>query len=125
MMNPDSEDMGARVSEMLSALVGPASPSAVFSEPQKVGEDLVFTAAAFERGGGFGFGGGEGTDSEGGESGGGQGGGGGAGAQGRPVAIIRVGPSGIDVRPVMDLTKIGITILGTLVGLVTALRSKK
>lgn len=124
-MNQDSENTTARVGEMLAGIFGPASPSAVFSEPQKVGEDLVFTASAFERGGGFGFGGGEDTDPERGASSGGQGGGGGGGAQGRPVAVIRVGPGGIDVRPVLDLTKIGITILGTLIGLVAALRSKK
>ena len=27
------------------------------------------------------------------------------------MAVIRVGPAGIDVRPVIDLTKIGVTIL--------------
>ncbi len=124
-MNTDIGDMGTRVGEMLGALIGPATPSPVFSEPQKVGEDLVFTASAFERGGGFGFGGGERAGPDGGGSDGGRGGGGGGGAQGRPVAVIRVGPSGIEVRPVMDLTKIGITILGTLVSLVAALRSRK
>lgn len=123
-MNQQMDDSGTRVGEMLAAFIGPATPSAVFSEPQKVGEDLVFTASAFERGGGFGFGGGEDTDQEKGSRSGGQGGGGGGGAQGRPVAVIRIGPAGIEVRPVMDLTKIGITVLGTVVSLVAALRKR-
>lgn len=122
-MNQDN-DTATRVGEMLAAFIGPAAPSAVFSEPQKVGDDLVFTASAFERGGGFGFGGGEDANPERGTRSGGQGGGGGGGGQGRPVAVIRVGPGGIEVRPVMDLTKIGITILGTLVGLIAAFRKR-
>ncbi|MGA7271243.1 MAG: hypothetical protein WB239_09245 [Acidimicrobiia bacterium] len=123
-MNQDNGDTAAEVGGMLAAFFGPASPSAVFSEPQKIGDDLVFTASAFERGGGFGFGGGEDADPERGTRSGGQGGGGGGGAQGRPVAVIRVGPGGIDVRPVMDLTKVGLTILGTLVSLIAAFRKR-
>jgi len=104
-----------RVRQTLEAIVGPASPSAVFSAPTTLGDDLVFTAAAWERGGGFGFGAGEGGDPEGGKGSGG-GGGGGGGSQGRPVAVIRVGPRGIEVRPVLDLTKIGVTVLLAAVG---------
>lgn len=115
------DDSGRNVRDALEALVGPASPSAVFSEPQVVGEDLVFTAAAWERGGGFGFGAGGGGE-EGAESGSGVGAGGGGGSQGRPVAVIRVGPGGIEVRPVIDFTKVGITLLLAVAGVWKALR---
>lgn len=115
-------DMAAtQLRSTLETVLGPASTSAVFSEPRMVGDDLVFTAAAWERGGGFGLGGGRGNDPAG--SGGiGTGGGGGGGSQGRPVAVIRVGTSGIDVRPVLDLTRIGITVLLAAIGVWRALR---
>jgi uncharacterized spore protein YtfJ len=115
---------GDQIRHALEGLLGPASPSAVFTDPQAVGDDLVFTATAWERGGGFGFGAGRGDDLEGGRGTGG-GGGGGAGSQGRPVAVIRVGPGGIEVRPVIDLTKIGVTILLTGVGVWRALRRSR
>jgi hypothetical protein len=38
------------------------------------------------------------------------------------VAVIRVGTSGIDVRPVLDLTRIGITVLLAAIGVWRALR---
>lgn len=115
------ERSGDQIGKMLERLVGSASPSTVFSEPHVVGDSLVFTAAAWERGGGFGFGVGSGDDPSGG-SGKGGGGGGGGGAQGRPVAVISVGPAGIDVRPVIDFTKIGVTVLLSALGVWRVLR---
>lgn len=111
------KDAGAKAVEALTTLLGDASPGSVFSEPVAVGNDLVITAAAWERGGGFGFGGG-GDNAQ----GGGFGSGGGGGAQGRPVAVIRVGPSGVEVRPVIDLTKVGITVFLATLGVWRALR---
>lgn len=117
-------EAGGHIRHGLEGLVGPASPSAVFSEPHAVGDDVVITAAAWERGGGFGFGAGKGDDATGGTGSGG-GGGGGGGSQGRPVAVIRVGPSGIEVQPVIDFTKIGVTILLSGLGVWRALRRSK
>ena len=114
------EQVGSHIQKVLENLVGPASPSTVFSEPLTVQDDLVFTAAAWERGGGFGFGAGQGGEPDVG-SGSGGGGGGGGGSQGRPVAVIRVGPGGIEVRPVLDFTKIGVTLLLAAVGVWKAL----
>lgn len=96
-------------SEGLTAVFGEATPSTVFSEPIEAGDDLVITAAAWERAGGFGFGGGAGSD-EGGDTGEGAGGGGGGASQGRPVAVIRITSSGVEVKPVIDFTKIGVTV---------------
>ena len=111
------EEAGSQAVEALKALVGDGVSRSVFSDPVAMGDDLVITAAAWERGGGFGFGGG-GEDGE----GSGFGSGGGAGAQGRPVAVIRVGPEGIEVRPIIDLTKVGITVLLAAVGVWKAIR---
>jgi uncharacterized spore protein YtfJ len=44
--------------------------------------------------------------------------GGGGGSSGRPVAIIIIGPDGVTVKPVVDVTKIAlasITVCGTMV----------
>jgi uncharacterized spore protein YtfJ len=111
------EDAGTQAVEALKALLGEGGSGAVFSDPVAMGNDLVITAAAWERGGGFGFGGG-GENGE----GSGFGSGGGAGAQGRPVAVIRVGPEGIEVRPIVDLTKVGITVLLAALGVWKAIR---
>ena len=111
------KDVGTSAVEALGTLLGEPSPGTVFSEPVTVGNDLVITAAAWERGGGFGFGGGGDN-----EQGGGLGSGGGGGAQGRPVAVIRVGPNGIEVKPIIDVTKVGITIFLAALGVWKAVR---
>ena len=115
-ITPRITDAGSKAVEALAALLGEATPGTVFSEPVTVGSDLIITAAAWERGGGFGFGGG------GDKQGMGVGSGGGGGAQGRPVAVIRIGPGGIDVRPIIDLTKVGITLFLAALGVWKALR---
>ena len=106
--------------EALTAVFGEAAPGTVFSEPIQVGDDVVVTAVAWERAGGFGFGGGEGTND--GDSGHGGGGGGGGASQGRPVAVIRITPAGVEVKPVVDFTKIGLTLLLGVFGVWRVLR---
>lgn len=115
------EAVTANIAGVMSRIFGEASPSTLFSAPERVGDDLVITAAAWERAGGFGFGTGEGRG-EAGDVGSGQGGGGGGMSQGRPVAVIRVGPGGVEVTPVLDLTKIGLTLLIGVIGVWRALR---
>ncbi|MCZ6567277.1 MAG: hypothetical protein O6923_03150 [Actinobacteria bacterium] len=106
--------------EALTAVFGEAAPGTVFSEPIQVGDDVVVTAVAWERAGGFGFGGGEGTNDD--DSGHGGGGGGGGASQGRPVAVIRITPAGVEVKPVIDFTKIGLTLLLGVFGVWRVLR---
>jgi uncharacterized spore protein YtfJ len=114
------DSVGTRVETTLATLLGEVSASSVFSDPVTAGNDVVITAAAWERGGGFGFGAGGGDSPEG--SGSGGGGGGGGALQGRPVAVIRVGKDGIEVRPVIDYTRLGVTILLSALGVWKALR---
>jgi uncharacterized spore protein YtfJ len=113
-------DVADRTEQMLMGVFGEASPRTVFSAPHTHGDDLIITAAAWERAGGFGFGAGGGGDDEG--SGSGGGGGGGGTSQGRPVAIIRIGPGGLEVRPVIDFTRIGVTVLLSALGVWRILR---
>ena len=115
-----SETVAARIGDALTGLFGEASPSTLFSEPIQHGDDFVVTAVAWERAGGFGFGAGQGQG-QGEESGSGEGGGGGGFSQGRPVAVIRVTPTGVEVTPVIDFTKIGVTLLLASLGVWRAL----
>jgi len=103
---------------LMARFFGDAAPSTVFSEPHQVGDDVVITAAAWERAGGFGFGGG--SDDQ--DNGGGGAGGGGV-SQGRPVAIIRLSPEGTEVTALPDVTKIAVTVVLAAVGVWRALHS--
>lgn len=109
-----------------------ADVTAVYSEPVEKGDTLVITAAEVMAGFGFGIGGGGGSGGPngaankkegveaaaaaggsptGGGAGVGAGGGGGGQAFARPVAVISVGPQGVSVQPVIDLTKIGLAAI--------------
>ncbi len=109
-------------------LIEKAGAQAVFSEPVTQGDYTVITAAEVFTAVGSGYGVGQGSNqlgeaddpSEGAEtegttgSGSGGGGGGGGAVNGRPVAVIIVGPGGVRVEPVVDVTKIGLAFLTTL-----------
>jgi uncharacterized spore protein YtfJ len=106
---------------LVEKLFAVAEPGAVFSEPLTVGERTLITAAEVKVGMGFGFGGGIGTDeaSEDADqdSGAGFGGGGGGASGGRPIAAISIGPEGVTVEPIVDVTKIALaffTALGSM-----------
>jgi uncharacterized spore protein YtfJ len=100
--------------ELLKALHHMARPDAVFSAPVGVGDQTVIAAAEVTLGIGIAFGGGSssgvtGDDASAGVSpkpGKGIGGGGGGGGRSRPVAVIVVGPDGVVVKPVVDITKV-------------------
>lgn len=106
-----------------------AQVSAVFSEPETSGNYTVITACEVAAGGGFGSGMGSSFGpaarqqaAEASQSGNGVGGGiaGGGGSSGRPVAAIIVGPEGVHVQPIVDVTKIaiaGIALSGTIVAM--------
>ena len=123
--------------QTLQRLLATADAARVFGQPVSSGEYTVIPAAEVAGGGGFGSGMGVGPAGgrwkRGAEDaaapqaaddatdtgvdkvqGAGGGGGGGGGAMGRPVAAIVVGPQGVEVKPVVDVTKIVLTALGVL-----------
>jgi uncharacterized spore protein YtfJ len=97
---PEDERIRATMSSGLERLMS-VSADRVFAEPVRIGDRVVIPAASIEFSGGFGFGG----------DGNSNGGGGGGGHQaGRPVAIIEAGPDGVRVKPVIDFTRVGLTL---------------
>jgi uncharacterized spore protein YtfJ len=113
--------------ELIERLLEVAKPEAVYGEPIETGEYVIIPAAEVSLGIGIGHGpirwmakqnspeqptnksdASEGFK----ESGSGGGGGGGGGS--RPVAVVSVGPAGVEVKPVFDWTKLGLAFLTTL-----------
>jgi hypothetical protein len=117
----------------------------VYSEPVTAGNYTVITASEIAAGGGFGSGvglgpatpkaqkqpGEKGSQSEQANSGEGPvllhnmswgGIGGGGGSTGRPVAMIIIGPDGVTVKPVVDLTKIALAGIAAWTTMLTVLR---
>jgi len=112
--------------ELMEKLFAVAQPGAVYGEPVASGEYTVITASEIlvAAGSGYGVGGGTGAESleaetavEGEEderTGFGGGGAGGGVSMGRPVATINIGPNGVQVQPVVDVTKIGLAFFTTI-----------
>jgi len=124
---PDQE----KANEVIGRLFTVAQPGTIFSEPVVAGEHTVITASEVSVGMGLGYGGGGGfepqgegqTDQEGGL---GSGGGGGGYATGRPIAAISIGPDGVRVDPIADVTKIALaffTMLGSLILMIRKMKS--
>ncbi|MDX1690456.1 MAG: spore germination protein GerW family protein [Acidimicrobiia bacterium] len=113
-------ELAAKVSESLGRVLAPVGVADVFGAPLEAGDRIVVPAAAVERGGGFGFGGG----GHAGDAGGGGGGGGGGGVQGRPVAVVEITDQGVEVHPVLDLTRLGVAAVGVALALVRLGRSR-
>lgn len=108
-------------------IFAPAQAGVVYGEPVTVGSYTVITASEVVSGGGGGGGRGFGpapqkparagttTESPQPETmAGGSGVGMGGGASARPVGVVIIGPAGVEVKPVVDATKIGIAFATTL-----------
>jgi uncharacterized spore protein YtfJ len=106
----------------IERLFAVARPEAVFSEPKTVGDSVLITASEVRVSMGLGFGGGTGTATDGKTQGGGSGGGGGGGSKARPVAVIAVGPAGVRITPIIDVSRLALTALSTM-GTLLVLRS--
>jgi len=116
--------------KLLNQLMEVAHPERVFAAPVSEGGYTLINTAEVVTGMGFGFGVGsqmgmgETTPGQAGttETGGageeepamGGGGGGGGYSMGRPVAVISVGPDGVQVIPVVDRTKVALAMFTTL-----------
>jgi uncharacterized spore protein YtfJ len=113
------------IEETLEKFIQTADVNAVYGQPIQSGEMLIIPAAEVLCGMGFGVGAGSGPESDGHAAPGGGGGGGGGRTFSRPAAVILAGPQGVEVRPVVDITKIalaGITALGFMVSLISRMR---
>ena len=108
---------------LLEKIFDVAGSEAVYGEPVTKGEHTVITASEISVGLGFGYGMGGGAaassseeenddddagEENGGEYGVGGGGGGGGGSAARPIAAIIVGPEGVRVEPIVDVTKVAL-----------------
>ena len=114
-----------QAAELVEKLFAVAQPGAVYGEPVTAEGYTVITASevSVSMGFGYGIGGGTGTESaegedepegENGEARGFGGGGGGGGiSTGRPVAVISIGPEGVQVEPIVDATKIALAVFTT------------
>lgn len=124
-----SQEQAAEVMDKLFAV---AQPSAVFGAPVATEGRTIITASEVQVGAGFGYGGGGGTgpwttedeeepssedEGRGEGAGAGFGGGGGGMSGGRPVAVISIEPEGVQVQPVVDVTKIALALFTTLGGM--------
>lgn len=120
------EGAGEQVPRMFERILAAAQPGAVFGQPVEAGGYTLITASEVTSGGGFGMGRAHGPAPKPDAKGSppteapspagkpslrGSGLGGGGGSMGRPVAIIVIGPNGVTVRPVVDLTKVALAAL--------------
>ena len=110
----DSQASGERISDAVLRVTNIASVEAAYGKPAQQGDVLVIPAAEVIGALGFGFGAGGGTNREAGavkDFGGGNGGGGGGYTTSRPVAVVVVTPTGVEVKPVVDASKIAIAAI--------------
>lgn len=111
------------VNRLTERLLEITEPGAIFSKPVKSGDYTMITASELSVGLGSGYGYGEKTQGQPDSSGGG--GGGGGVSAGRPVAVVSVGPDGVQVHPIIDRTKLGIALLSTVGSMLLAIARMK
>lgn len=97
------------VADVFERMIATARTEAVFTPPQTVDGRTVILAADVMCGLGFGSGGGHGPEG----TGSGRGAGGGGGARSRPVAAIISSPEGIEIKPIVDATRIVLAAVAT------------
>ncbi|MEO8955231.1 MAG: hypothetical protein ABI465_11760 [Ktedonobacteraceae bacterium] len=118
-----------QLTSSMEKIFSAAQVNAVFSEPVVCGNYTVITASEVSAGGGFGSGMGigptgrqSGEASQAQEANGGGGIGAGGTSRGRPVAAIVIGPDGVKVQPVIDVTKVALSGIAFAVSIVALLR---
>ncbi len=122
---------------LMEKLIATAQPGAVYSAPVVSGDYTIITASEVSVGIGFGYGLGGGVGPKPGEgeatseaepqetqdqpAGFGGGGGGGGASMARPVAVISVGPEGVQIQPIVDASKIALAFFTTIGGMLIML----
>ncbi|HZD73757.1 MAG TPA: hypothetical protein VE776_07715 [Actinomycetota bacterium] len=134
------DSAGEQAPKMLEKIFAAAQAGAVFGQPVDAGSYTLITASEVTSGGGFGVGRGRGPAPKpdarqtppaeaappaAKQSIGGSGFGGGGGSLGRPVAIISIGPNGVKVRPVVDITKVALAALTALAAMLGLRRTTR
>jgi uncharacterized spore protein YtfJ len=114
--NYEQRDWAEYSQNVMEQFLAAADIEAVYGEPIEHEENLIIPAAEILSGMGFGFGGGGGYGPPAGDQkeasyGNGGGGGGGGRVLSRPVAVITSTPNGVEVKPVVDVTKIALAAL--------------
>jgi uncharacterized spore protein YtfJ len=99
-----------RAGDVMERLIASADIAKVFAPPIAHGDRLLIPAAEVLAAAGFGMGSGTGNAGRA-RRGGGGGGGGGGSTLARGVAVIVSSPEGVEVRPVIDVTKIALAAL--------------
>ena len=110
----DAKSSAQNVADAVQRLTSIASVDSAYGKPTQQGDTIVIPAAEVIGALGFGFGAGGGSDRESDSVrhlGGGNGGGAGGYTASRPVAVVVITPSGVEVKPVVDASKIAIAAL--------------
>lgn len=119
---PAEAPAGERAAAVIERMLDAADVTKVYGEPVRHGDTMLIPAAEVLAVAGFGMGSGRGTSTDRAGSpirGGGGGAGGGGRSFARAVAVIVATPDGVEVRPVLDFTKIALAAL-TAAGFVMA-----
>lgn len=125
---PTSAALAPLMERTITRLTEVAGPNAVFGAPVAQGDTTVIPCCRVSVGLGFGGGGGTGAPrAEDAQSGdmhteqapaqAGEGLGGGGGSQGRPVAAIILMPDRVQIRPIVDVTRVAFAGMATAVAL--------
>jgi uncharacterized spore protein YtfJ len=120
----------AGLASISQAMAAVARPDAAVGPITTNGAYTVIPLVETVFAGGYGLGFGSGRNPRGAESeppgqGTGGGAGGGGGASSRTIAIAVMGPNGVEVRPVVDVAKLGIAALGAAAALAAMLARRK
>jgi uncharacterized spore protein YtfJ len=99
-----------RAGDVMERLIASADVAKVYAAPITHGDRLLIPAAEVVAAAGFGMGSGTGDTGRA-RRGGGGGGGGGGTTLARSVAVIVSSPDGVEIRPVIDVTKIALAAL--------------
>jgi uncharacterized spore protein YtfJ len=128
---PTSAALAPLMERTITRLTEVAGPTAVFGAPVERGDTTVIPCCRVSVGLGFGGGGGAGPARAEGDQGEtqadtqagqaptatGEGIGGGGGSQGRPVAAIILTPGRVQIRPIVDVTRVAFAGMATAVAL--------
>lgn len=124
---PTSATLAPLMDRTITRLTEVAGPTAVFGAPVERGDTTVIPCCRVSVGLGFGGGGGAGparaegaqgdTQTDQTQTAAGEGIGGGGGSQGRPVAAIILTPDRVQIRPIVDVTRVAFAGMATAVAL--------